>query len=151
MSLNPETLLRNPHRARILAEVTAHPGLCFRELSRRTALASGTIAHHLSKLSRAKLVWMVNHGPRRLHFPGSRPADDRIHALLAQHALPELDRGILAFLRSVGSARQTEVLDSPLGATVPRSTMQHTLGRMHARGFIRETRVGRRVVYEALA
>lgn len=145
----PQLVLRHPTRAAILLLLHEHPGLCFRQLVRRTGVASGTLAHHLSVLRRNGQVWSAPLGPRILHFSAPKPDPLIVRRMVVDHVLPELDQRLLTLLRTEGPCRQVALLDR--FAPEPRSNVQHHLYRLRSQGFVRESRQGRCVLYEATA
>lgn len=144
-----ELVLRHPTRAAILLILHEHPGLCFRQLVRRTGVASGTLAHHLNVLRRNGQIWSSPLGPRILHFSAPKPDPRIVRRMVVDHVLPDLDQRLLGLLRTEGPCRQAALLDR--FAPEPRSNVQHHLYRLCKQGFIREARQGRYVRYEALA
>lgn len=146
---HPTSILLHPTRRELLFLLHAEPGLCFRQLVRRTGVASGTLAHHLSQLRRHGQVWSIPLGERIHHFASPKPEEGVIKRLLADSVLPPLDQAILALLRTEGPCRQVKILDRLQDPKIARSIVQHHLYRLRERGFIRETRQGRYVQYEA--
>jgi DNA-binding transcriptional ArsR family regulator len=149
MRIRPESVLLHPARREILFLLHAHPGLCFRELVKRTGLASGTLAHHLSILRRCGQVWSMPLGCRILQFASPKPDEHYLRRFVADNVLPELDQRVLTLLRTEGPSRQVAILDRL--DSEPRSNVQHHLYRLCREGFVRQTRQGRSVVYEATA
>lgn len=49
----------HPRRKRLLEEIRKNPGIHYRELQRRTGIAGGDLRYHLRKLSRARLISIV--------------------------------------------------------------------------------------------
>lgn len=133
---------------RVLRAVEDSPGLGFRELARRTGIPSGTLAHHVSLLTRSGAVWTKRHGARVLHFPAPRqdePAPVRV--VLEEHVLDALDRDLLAWVRE-GPRVQKAVVARFSGH--PRATVQHRLARLVKWGFLTASASGRCRVYQTL-
>jgi predicted transcriptional regulator len=68
---------RNPVRDAILLEVGRVPGIHFRELSRRLALADGDLAYHLHVLTQANLLRCESLTGRKLYFAGEGTPERR--------------------------------------------------------------------------
>jgi DNA-binding transcriptional ArsR family regulator len=149
MKICAESVLLHPARREILFLLHAHPGLCFRELVKRTRIASGTMAHHLSVLRRCGQVWSMPLGCRILQFAAPKPDEHYLRRFVADNVLPELDQRVLTMLRTEGPCRQAAILDR--FDAEPRSNVQHHLYRLRQLGFVHETRRGRYVQYEAMA
>ena len=135
----------HPRRGAILALLEAEPGLCFRELMRRTGIGAGSLDHHVRRLVRAGMVWRVRHGPRILHFATDGPR--RVREAVMRHGLDPVDQAILAWSRTAGPRRQLAFLDAPPAQGMPRSSVQHRLGRLVRQGFLHADRKGRSLVY----
>lgn len=137
----------HPKRDLILAIIEEQPGLSFRALERATGYKHGTLHHHLLALLRMGSIWTTRHGQALRHFPGRRPSESEVRDLLVQHALDEVDRGIVAWLREVGPKRQVEALEGFAAIGVPRSSLQLRLNRLAEQGFLERREWARSVTY----
>jgi DNA-binding IclR family transcriptional regulator len=139
----------HPRRDLILAVIEEQPGLSFRALCRATGLKPGTLHYHLSVLQRGEAIWTTRHRARLLHFPGPTPRlPGEVREAIAEHALDELDQGLLAWLQEAGPASQKAALASHAAAGVPRATVQHRLNRLAEQGFLLRREGFQCVVYE---
>lgn len=66
-----DLLLKSPHRKAILDEITARPGLHFRELGRTTGIPDGCLQHHLRVLQYHRIILPVRRLNRILYYPAS--------------------------------------------------------------------------------
>lgn len=85
-------------RARLLQEVTQHPGQCLGELEQRLCLGWGTLYHHLSILAKERKVVIEGHGRRQLVFPLAAKASHRevaARALLRGRTTAQVARAIV--------------------------------------------------------
>ncbi|MCA1812020.1 MAG: hypothetical protein LC623_08430 [Halobacteriales archaeon] len=139
----------HPRRDLILAIIEEQPGLSFRALERATGFKRGTLHYHVLALMRAGAVWTTRHGQALRHFPGQQPSPAEVRRLLVEHALDEVDRGIVAWLREVGPRRQVEVLEGLARTGVPRSSLQLRLNRLAKQGFLTRQEGARSVLYIA--
>ncbi|MHB8634514.1 MAG: helix-turn-helix domain-containing protein [Thermoplasmatota archaeon] len=142
--MRPGTPSGERNRATIMAYVEAHPGASFRQLVRGTGIASGTVYHHLARLSRLRRLYALPISGRLAHFPGPRPAHDqeRLSALAA--TLDSLDRTLLWSCSSTPCHQALLIAGLP---HVPRSNVQHRLGRLVHYGLLTSQRSGRRIHY----
>jgi predicted transcriptional regulator len=139
----------HPKRNLILAVVEEQPGISLRALGRATGFKQGTLQYHLLALLRMGRIWTTRHGQRLRHFTGQQPSPAEVRELLVEHALDEVDRRIVAWLREAGPKRQVEALDALAGTGVPRSSLQLRLNRLVKQGFLRRREWARAVTYEA--
>jgi hypothetical protein len=95
-------------------------------------------------------IWTVRHGQALRHFPGRKPSPAEVRELLVEHALDEVDRGIVTWLREMGARRQKEALDGLARTGVPRSSLQLRLNRLAEQGFLVRRRWARSVTYQAV-
>jgi hypothetical protein len=137
----------HPRRDLLLAIIEEQPGLCLRALGRAAGFKLGTLQYHLSVLRRGGAIWTTRHGPALRHFPGRQPSPAEVRGLLVEHALDEVDRGIVAWLHEVGPRRQVEALEGLGGRGVPRSSLQLRLNRLAAQGFLERRVWARSVTY----
>ncbi|MHB8634609.1 MAG: hypothetical protein ACYDBQ_11730 [Thermoplasmatota archaeon] len=149
--IQSKDVMHHPTRAAIVALLEARPGISFRKILLASGVGSGTAAHHLRVLRRAGRVWSTPHAGSLLHFAGPKPEAAKAQQVVVENVLPGIDRTILVYLRMAGPSNQTAVIKAPGLETFPRATIQHHLGRLRERGFIRETRQGRRAMYETMA
>jgi predicted transcriptional regulator len=140
----------HPRRDLLLALIEEQPSLSFRALTRATGLKQGTVRYHLSVLLRSGSIWTTWHGTSLRHFPGQKPSPAEVRELLVEHALDEVDRRIVSWLREAGPHRQVEALDAFAGTGVPRSSLQLRLNRLTAQGFLERRKWARSVTYEAV-
>jgi predicted transcriptional regulator len=138
----------HPNRSLILAVLHEHPGVGFRELTRLTGLASGTMQHHVRLLVRQGRVWTTRLSPRILHYAGARPYTDvEIRCEVVDHALDQVDQELVHLASH--SVNQKAVLDA-FNGRMPRSTVQARLGALCRRGLMRLERAGRYINYQSL-
>lgn len=133
-------------RITIMATLKAQPGLGFRELSKASGVAAGTLNHHLNVLERHGYAWSISHGPKRRTFPGRRPDDVAALAAARKAGLGPGMQTLLAFVQGHPFCCQREVFDAFPG--MPRSTVQHTLARLEREGFVRRSFYGRYCRYQ---
>lgn len=116
--------------------------LPFRELSRRTEMASGCLRHHLTKLARAGKVRCEKVDCYLYYARTDKPCDLRRKRALDDDGMPEL---LAAF---AGKERhQKAVLDM---MPWPRSTTQNRLQRAVRMGLLKQRWQGRYAIYQAV-
>lgn len=125
------------NRERILAAIHARPGACFRELTRESGLAAGTVAHHLRVLKRRGSIMEARLGVRRVFYAGT-PMSPGETLVARDPALRRLRDWIAAH----PGRRQCDLLAAM--APTPRSATQHRLKRLVAAGIVAECPAGLR-------
>jgi len=126
----PEAL-EQPNRRALHALIVADPGINFRELSRRSGIAAGTVRHHLTMLARAGLVVEKGFGATRRFFPVGRADGAWEHVVLMRE--PGL-RELHGWIEAHGGAAQSAILDAMAAQGWSRSTTQHRLQRLAESG-----------------
>lgn len=131
-------------RQAILDVLRTAPGASFREITRRTGIPSGSVAHHLRILGRRHQVWDARDGMRIRYWAGAEPPLD-VQARLIREAgiTPEL-AAIRHAIALHGPMDQGTILDL---FPASRATTQHRLGQLVARGALRSAWMGRRRMY----
>lgn len=132
--------LEHPRRARLLAAITAEPGLTFRQLVQSTGIPAGTVRHHLTILERCGLVRIERDGGALRHFLEGASPEDRLAVTLERRGL---DR-VYAFVAVHGPVNQKTILDA---MPYSRSTTQHKVQRLVQRGLMELKRQGRLCMY----
>lgn len=141
----------HPRRDLILAVIEEQPGLSFRALCRATGIKQGTLHYHVSILLRSGSVWTTQHGTSLRHFPGRAPSTPmEVREALAEHALDEMDRILLAWLREGGPSSQKAALDAHAATGVPRTSLQRRLNRLTEQGFLTRQESVHSVLYTAV-
>ena len=133
-------------RDRIYRAITKNPGLHFRELQRRTELATGSLQYHLDYLTKRNLVKSVKQGKfvRYYSAGGAQLGEDEtLMNLLRQESL----RKIVLFLLTKKSATNLSISSA---VELSPSTVSWHLSKLVSNGIV-GTRKRRRKKYFYLA
>lgn len=133
-------------RRKIYNAVKRNPGLHFREIQRRTKVATGALQYHLEFLSKRHLVRTLKEGKfvRYYSVRGKQLGpDQQLMGLLRQESL----RKIIVFL--LLKKRATNVQISKNIALSPSTTSWH-LAKLVQYGIIGKTQRGKKTVFSTL-
>ncbi len=143
--LSKEQALEHPKRQKIYQYIQQHPGANFREVARETAIAAGTVRHHLTVLERAgHIVEHQHNGTVRLfenHGKFDHNWSDMV--LLREPALSQLH----GWLKANPGSPQKDVLEAMESLGWSRSTTQHRLVRLVEGGLVTIRLQGRLKMY----
>src|SRR5687767_3143565 len=78
-----ERLLESPLRQQIVDMVTSRPGVSVGDIMDELQVGWGTLYHHLTKLSRSKMIQTSVVGRRRLVYPVTPDADPTVDKHMA--------------------------------------------------------------------
>lgn len=130
----PDHLLDQPMRRRLVDLITSRPGIHASELCREAGEPWGTVQYHLSLLNKGQLVRAVEAGRERRFFPsGMDPGHARLLALMNQGRRPE----VAQFIREHPGTRQVDVCDA---LDVSRKTFRNSVQPLVAENLIQEKR-----------
>lgn len=130
----PDHLLDQPMRRRLVNLIASHPGIHASELCREAGEPWGTVQYHLALLHKGQLVRAVEAGRERRFFPsGMDPGRARLLALMNQGRRPE----VAQFIREHPGARQVDVCDA---LDVSRKTFRHSVLPLVAENLVQEKR-----------
>lgn len=145
--LGKQEALDHPKRRLIFQYVQEHPGANFREISRETDIASGTVRHHLTVLERAgHLVEHTHNGTVRLfenHGKFDHNWSDVV--LLREEPLAQLH----SWIKEHPQSPQKAILEAFELHGWSRSTTQHRLTRLVVGGLVTIRLQGRLKMYSA--
>jgi predicted transcriptional regulator len=128
----PNSLLDQPLRRRLLGIIEEKPGIHASELARESGEPWGTVQYHLSLLHKGQAVTSVEAGRERRFFPHEvDPARARLLALLGQGRRPE----IATFIRDHPGARQIDICDA---LDVSRKTFRNSIEPLVEEGLVQE-------------
>ncbi len=139
MMLNEESYLELEARKNIYECIRKSPGLHFREIQRRTVLATGSIAYHLHFLHRHGLVMTERRGGFVLYYPADRAFSSQekgILNLLRQEKI----RHIMIYLIENKSASASEMAGA-LG--IAPSNLSWYLGTLLEKNIVSQNKRGR--------
>lgn len=137
--------LEHPKRQRIFAYIQEHPGANFREVSRQTEIAAGTVRHHLTVLERAgHIVEHPHQGTIRLFENHGKFDANWVDAVLLRE--PPLAK-LHAWIQEHPGSAQKDVLEAMEQAGWSRSTTQHRLARLVSGGVVSLRLQGRLKIY----
>lgn len=143
--LSKQQALEHPKRQRIFAYIQEHPGANFREVSRETGIAAGTVRHHLTVLERAgHIVEHAHQGTIRLFENHGKFDATWVDAVLLRE--PPLAQ-LHAWLKEHPSVPQKDALEAMELQGWSRSTTQHRLARLVAGGVLTLRLQGRLKIY----
>jgi predicted transcriptional regulator len=143
--LSKEKALEHPRRQLLYAYIQEHPGANFRELVRRSDIASGTARHHLSVLKRSGHIVEKPHGGTVRFFEnhGKYEASWGSVVLLREEPLKQLHDWLTAH----PNVPQKAVLEGMETLGWSRSTTQHRLLRLQHGGLVSMRQQGRLKFY----
>jgi predicted transcriptional regulator len=142
-----KALLRNPHRARIVALVTEHPGLNKHQISKRIGLHVNAIEFHMERLIQVGLIEtrpaMIGREtlcftPENIHV-----WEDPATRILFGRGPP---RDVARYITENPGASVQEAADA-LGVSV--HTVRRNLKTLQEVGLVQSLRVERQVLYHA--
>lgn len=143
--LSKQQALEHPKRQRIFAYIQEHPGANFREVSRQTDIAAGTVRHHLTVLERAgHIVEHVHQGTIRLFENHGKFDANWVDAVLLRE--PPLAQ-LHAWVKQHPAVAQKDVLEAMEVEGWSRSTTQHRLARLVQGGVLTLRLQGRLKMY----
>lgn len=145
--LSLDQALEHPRRRRIFDYIRHQPGANFREVSRNTGIAAGTVRHHLNVLARSDIIVEHQHASTVRLFEN---IDAFRHSwadqvILREPALAEL----YEWLHANPASPQRGALEAMLERGWSRSTTQHRLGRLVDAGLVGIKLQGRLKLYTA--
>jgi predicted transcriptional regulator len=143
--LGAEDALTHPRRRRIHEYVHENPGTTFRELSRATGLSAGNLRHHLSILTRTKVLVEHTHRSTVRIFPNHGRYDDNWRSVVFLREKPLAD--LHAFVKEHDGCSQSDILDHFQALGWSRSTTQHRLLKLEGAGLVETRPRGRRKLY----
>ncbi|WP_336036839.1 winged helix-turn-helix transcriptional regulator [Halobacterium yunchengense] len=132
-------------RETVAACVREDPGVHFNAVVRATDLAPGQVQHHVRRLVDAGRLAREEVSGRTHYFPPEYGDFERGVLALARR---ETARDLLYYLLEEGSARPQDAADA---VGVARSTLEHHLGALEARGVVEKRRDSRNRVTLELA
>ncbi len=141
--LDPQDLLDNPVRRRILELVREEPGISASELSRRVDVSWGTTIYHLNRLEDEHLVTSMREGRHRRFFQngGTHAPDEReVLATLRNDTTAQ----VLDTVRSEPGLAQKEIAQR---VDMSPSALAWHIKRLHEADLVTKERDGRRVRY----
>ncbi len=128
-------------RKRIYDIVRQFAGSHFREIQRRSGLATGTVQHHLHALVKHGLVRETKQGQYSIYFPRELPAgNERVLSALRQESI----RNILLILIIQEPRTNEEIVKL---VNLSPSTVSWHLKILQARGIVHAQREGRKTFY----
>lgn len=128
--------------------IRSHPGVCFRELTRITQLAFGTVRHHLNILHRHGRIRELKQGNSNVIFEAHAVADSRWPAIALLREARR--RQLFEFISSNAFARQRDILRAFARQGWKRTTTQNRLRRLEKEGLIGSVRQGKAKVYRIM-
>jgi predicted transcriptional regulator len=145
--LSKDEALEHPRRKQIFEYVQRNPGTNFREISRMTGIAAGTVRHHLNVLERSELLVEHQHGSTIRLFENHGKFDRNWSDVVL---LREASLGALhAWLVEHPGSSQKAVLAGMEALGWSRSTTQHRLARLVEGGLASIRLQGRLKIYSA--
>jgi len=129
-------------RRRIYGEISAFPGMYFRELQRTLGLEVGETEYHLSYLERAGLISAQIEGNRKRYF-AKGALDERERRLLSL-LRQEVPRQIAMEILLAGKRSFHDLLETVGKA---KSTVSFHLSKLSEAGHLHVERVGKESVY----
>ncbi len=129
---NPDALLAQPVRRRILDLIQLRPGIHASELCRESGEAWGTVQYHLALLDKGDLVTAVSAGRERRFFEGGiDPERAQIMGVLNQGRRQEIAR----FIQENPGSRQVDVCNA---VSVSRKTFRASIAPLVDAGLVAE-------------
>lgn len=135
-------------RKQIYECIQADPGINFREVARRTGIATGTVRHHLNVLMRGKVIMEKSHGATIRFFEnhGLHDASWSRTVVLREEGMKDL----FDWVTENPDAPQKDILNAmELHHGWSRSTAQHRLQRLVHAGVLSIRLQGRLKIYQA--
>ena len=141
----PEQALALEARKKIYGEIKAAPGIHFRELQRRTGIATGSLQYHLDVLEKKHAIKTLKEKKFARYYAVKEmitPFDQAALALLRQ----ESPRQIVLFLlkKKSNSANNMEIAEA---VSLSPSTVSVHLAKLTDSGVLKRERRGREVVF----
>jgi predicted transcriptional regulator len=130
-------------RFRVYREIEQAPGLHFREIQRRTGLATGTLQYHLGYLEKKRLVFSERKG-KFLQYYSIRSREEKPEKEALSILRQQSERHIIIVLLMHG--RATNVLISSATGLFP-STVSWHLSKLMEKNAVTQRKVGRKVFY----
>jgi predicted transcriptional regulator len=130
-------LLDHPQRSRLVDLVNAEPGIHFQELQRRTAIANGTLVHHLRKLESGGHVVAHKSGRYTCYFPRAASPESRMAA-----GVTKAD-GAKAVLSTIQANPGLTMQDVAARCGLQPSTVTYHVQRLHSAGLVSMERDGK--------
>lgn len=137
----------SPNRSAIYSAVVGHPGAGFRELTRITGLAVGTVRHHLTILIRQGRIIERAHGNGNAYFATNQELELPWQAVATLRD-PHL-RTLSLWILGHPEANQTTILRAMGTTGWPRGSTQNRLQRLVDEGLVEATRKGRTKHYRS--
>ncbi len=131
-------LLSLPIRRRILAEIQAHPGIHYHDISRALDLANGELSEQLRRLEVAGLIWSRSWLGRKHYFESTFRGDARAFIVSSR------DRMTVGYLRDRPGSSATQIAAAMLCS---RPTVSVHLARLRSLGLVESRRHGRRLLW----
>ncbi|MHB1262419.1 MAG: winged helix-turn-helix transcriptional regulator [Thermoplasmatota archaeon] len=144
--ISAEEALDSPRRRNVFAAIQASPGVSFRELSRRSGVAPGTLRHHLNVLCQTGFVVEQPHGATIRFFDGEARGKEWIEVVVRRE--PSL-AALHDWLKLNPRASQRQVLEAMRAHGWARSTTQHRLSRLVEAGLAVQVLQGRYKLHSA--
>lgn len=141
-----EKALQLDVRKRIYTEIESSPGLHFREIQRRTALAVGSLQYHLDYLQKHHIIRTQKEGKFVRYYSVRGPQVGETHTLNAgQNAMASLrhesTRKIILFLLQENRANNERIAEE---INLSPSTTSWHLDKLVEMGVLKKERVGRK-------
>ena len=132
-------------RRRIYQIVKQYAGIHFREIERKSILATGSVQYHLNYLKRQGLIKIEKEGNTVRYFPkGFKTENKKIMAFLRQKSI----RDIILFILTHDNCNHEQIADS---IKLSPSTVSWHLKKLHDSNIIGFSRKGRKTHYSVLA
>ena len=131
-------------RRKIYFQVRKQAGAHFREIERKSGLATGSVKHHLDYLARQGLIKAEKEGNNIRYFPRDfRPENKKIMGFLRQKSI----RDILLFILTHNNCYHEQIVES---VNLAPSTVSWHLKKLQDANIIGFAKKGRKTHYDML-
>jgi len=130
-------------RQKILEVIYTHPGIHFRELERKTNLATGQLEYHLDRLRKAGLITSEKDGRYTRFYPVVEGEEEEVQRIL-KHLYRSKVREIILYILENGTATAEE-LRSITGMSP--SALSWHMKRLLDDGIVKKKTLARKAVY----